>query len=65
MTGRVPLRDLKPGDEILDLIVSGTVADSGPLPRPAGAYRVDLVEGGFFIAPGSHEVITNREPVDA
>lgn len=63
MTGRVPMRDLVAGDEILDLVVSGTV--SAVIPTNAGAIRVDLVEGGFFIAPGAHEVITNREDVDA
>lgn len=62
MTAGVKLEDLVPGDQILDLLISGTVVDVQVMTgRAAGNVHISFVDGTFLIASRARRVITTQE----
>ena len=68
MTAHVALRELVPGDQVLDLVAAGTVVNVAPMLRTDGrkadAIRVDFVDGTFLAGPSTWTVVTMREAAD-
>lgn len=69
MTASVRLCELVPGDEVLDLIVAGTVENVEQLRHNDGrlsdAIRVDFTNGLQLSGPSTWTVVTMREAADA
>lgn len=64
---RVPIKQLVPGDEVIDLAGVGTVETVTELRRPDGrptdAIRVDMTNGLVLAGPSAWEVLTRREVI--
>lgn len=62
---RVAIKNLVPGDEILDLAGSGIVETVTELRRPDGrpvdAIRIDMTNGLVLAGPSAWEVLARRE----
>lgn len=69
MTASVRLCELVPGDQVLDLVVAGTVENVEQLRHNDGrlsdAIRVDFTNGSTLSGPSTWTVVTMREGADA
>lgn len=68
MTANVPLVELVPGDQVLDLVAAGTVKRVEPIQhsiRRVSATRVTFEDDTFIVGPHGYTVVTMREAVDA
>ncbi|MBW9118860.1 hypothetical protein JNB63_02010 [Microbacterium trichothecenolyticum] len=69
MTAAVRLCELVPGDQVLDLVAAGTVADVAAIRhndgRVSDAIRVTFTDGTMLSGPSDWTVVTMREAVDA
>lgn len=61
MTASVALRELVPGDQVLDLVAAGTVANVEAMVRSNGKPT----DGTILAGPSGWTVVTMREAVDA
>lgn len=67
MSAAVPLADLKPGDQVLDLVAAGTVKAVDVLRHPlrrATATRVTLTDDTMIVGRPDYTVVTLREEGD-
>lgn len=68
MTANVPIAQLVPGDQVLDLVAAGTVKSVDELRhtlRNATAIKVTFTDDTMIVGPAGYTVVTMREAVDA